>query len=119
MLLESLIRFLFDSVSNLITTKKIADTLNTHGRKTTSPTVESYLSALIDSYILYRVNRFDVKGPDHVKSLEKYYCVDIGLRYHLLGSQSGGSSHILANVIYLELLRRGYAVYVGKTYQRN
>lgn len=115
LLLESLIKFIFDSVGNLISPKKIADTLNAHGRKTSSPTVEKYLSALVDSYILYRVHRFDVKGRDYLKTLEKYYCVDIGLRYLLLGSQAGDSGHILENVIYLELLRRGYTVYVGKT----
>jgi len=115
MLLESIIRFLLDSVGNLISTKKIADTLTTGGRKTSSPTVEKYISALLDCYIFYRVNRFDVKGRDHLKSLEKYYCVDVGLRYLLLGSKVGDTGHILENVIYLELIRRGYTVYVGKT----
>lgn len=115
MLLESIIKYLFHSVGNLISTKKIADTLTTNGRKTTSPTVEKYITALLDSYMFYHVNRFDVKGRDHLKSLEKYYCVDMGLRFLLLGSKAGDTGHILENIIYLELIRRGYTVYVGKT----
>jgi len=115
LMLESIIRFLFDSVGNLISTKKIADTLSAQGRTITPVTVEKYISALLDSFLFFRVPRFDVKGRDLLKTLEKYYCVDIGLRYLLLGSKAGDTGYILENVIYLELLHRYTSVFVGKT----
>ncbi len=113
-MLESIIRFMFDNIGNLCSIKKIADTMTSDGRKITSPTVESYLSALVDSYILYKVRRYDIKGKQYLKTGEKYYVVDIGLRYYLLGTKKVDMGHILENIIYLELLRRGYEIYIGK-----
>ena len=84
------------------------------GRKIDVRTVERYLSAFIDSYILYQAKRYDVKGKQHLKTLEKYYVADIGLRYMLLGRKHADAGHILENVVYLELIRRGYDVCVGK-----
>jgi hypothetical protein len=114
MMLESVIRFVFDNVGNLLSTKKIADTMTSDGRKISTHTVESYLSALLDSYIIYRAKRYDVKGKQHLKTNDKYYATDIGLRRLLLGGKSDDTGFILENIIYLELLRRGYSVYVGK-----
>ena len=114
MMLESLLRFVFDSIGSRLSTKKIADTLTSMGRKIDVRTVERYLSAFIDSYILYQAKRYDVKGKQHLKTLEKYYVADIGLRYMLLGRKHADAGHILENVVYLELIRRGYDVYVGK-----
>jgi predicted AAA+ superfamily ATPase len=68
----------------------------------------------LDSYILYRVGRYDIKGKQYLKTNEKYYLVDIGFRYFLLGNANADIGHILENVIYLELVRRGYKVYIGK-----
>lgn len=113
-MLESIIRFMFDNVGNLCSIKKIADTMTSDGRKITSPTVENYLSALVDSYILYKVRRYDIKGKQYLKTGEKYYVVDIGLRYYLLGTKKVDMGHILENIIYLELLRHGYEIYIGK-----
>ena len=113
-MLESIIRFMFHNIGNLCSIKKIADTMTSDGRKITSPTVESYLSALVDSYILYKVRRYDIKGKQYLKTGEKYYVVDIGLRYYLLGTKKVDMGHILENIIYLELLRRGYEIYIGK-----
>lgn len=112
-LLESVVRFLFDNVGNIVSSKKIADSLTSYGRKTTSATVENYIHALEESFILYRAGRYDVKGKQHLKSLEKYYLVDQGLRGLLSGS-SRDIGHVLENIVYLELLRRGYQVSVGK-----
>ena len=94
--------------------KKIADTLTSEGRKTDVRAVERYLDALVESYIIYPAQRYNVKGKQYLKTLGKYYVVDIGMRFMLLGNRNTDAGHILENVIYLELLRRGYDVYVGK-----
>jgi len=114
MMLESVIRFIFDNIGSLLSTKKIADTMTSYGRKISTHTVESYISALLDSYIIYRAKRYDVKGKQYLKTNDKYYICDIGLRSYLLGNKGGDTGHVLENIVYLELLRRGYDVYVGK-----
>ena len=114
MMLESMMRFVLSSIGSRLSTKKIADTLTSMGRKIDVRTVERYLSACVDSFILYRAKRFDVKGKQHLKTLEKYYVADMGLRYMLLGRRQLDAGHVLENVVYLELVRRGYDVYVGK-----
>lgn len=115
MMLESVIRFLADNIGNQLSTKKISDTMTSNGRSINVRTVESYLSAFMDSYIIYQAKRFDIKGKQYLKTLEKYYLVDIGLRNAMLGNKSNADvGHILENVIYLELIRRGYEVYIGK-----
>lgn len=113
-LLESVIKFLFDNVGNIVSSKKIADSLTSYGRKTTSVTIDSYLDALISAFVLYKAGRYDVKGKQHLKSLEKYYLVDLGLRRMLLGDKADDIGHILENIVYLELLRRGYTISIGK-----
>ena len=114
MMLRSLLRFIFDHIGNPLSSKKIADTMTSDGRKIDTKTVEKYLSALTESYIIYQAKRYNIKGKQHLKTLEKYYVVDIGLRFMLIGSQQADMGRILENVVYLELLRRGYEVYVGK-----
>ena len=114
MMLESVIRFVYDNIGSQLSTKKIADTMTSEGRKIDVKTVEKYLKALMESFVAYKAYRYNVKGRQHLKTLEKYYAVDIGLRYYLLGTRSVDAGHILENIVYLELLRRGYEVYVGK-----
>ena len=113
-MLESVIRFIFDSIGSPVSAKKIADTMVSSGRKTDSKTIEKYISALQDCFIVYEAKRYDVKGKQYLKLLEKYYAVDIGLRFLLLGQKANDVGHILENIVYLELVRRGYDVYVGK-----
>lgn len=113
-MLESVVRFIFDSIGSPVSTKKIADTMVSSGRRIGSKTIEKYISALQDCYIVYDAKRYDVKGKQYLKLLEKYYAVDIGLRYLLLGQKANDTVHILENVVYLELIRRGCKVYVGK-----
>lgn len=113
-LLESIVRFLFDNIGNIVSSKKISDTLNSHGRKTTPVTVENYLHCLEDAYLIYKVNRYDIKGKGYLKTLEKYYLSDIGFRNAILGYRDTDYGHVLENIIYLELRRRGYRVSVGK-----
>lgn len=114
MTLQSIVRFLADNIGNLSVIKRISDTLTSLGRKTTSHTVESYVSALLDSYIFYSVQRYDAKGKQLLKTGIKVYLADIGLRRVICGSKGGDMGHILENVVFLELLRRGGEVYVGK-----
>jgi predicted AAA+ superfamily ATPase len=114
MMLESVLRFIFDNIGNQLSTKKIADTMTSNGRKIDVKTVEKYLKALMESYIVYQAKRYNVKGKQHLKTLEKYYTVDIGLRYLLLGTSSSDVGHILENIVFLELLRRGNEVFIGK-----
>ena len=114
MILEDVIRFMFKNLGNLSSIKSISDTMTSDGRKISTHTVENYLSALINSYVLYIVGRYDVRGKQYLKSRDKYYVADIGLRYFLLGSRDVDYGQVLENVVYLELLRRGYEIYVGK-----
>lgn len=115
MLLESVLRFVFDSIGSPISTKKISDTLTSKGMPTSNHTVENYITAFIDSFLIYKAERFDVKGKNLLVRDYKYYVVDQGLRSYLLGKKaSSDMGHILENIVYLELLRRGYKVYVGK-----
>ena len=112
--LKSVTQFLFDNIGSELSSKKIADTLTSHGRKSDSKTIEKYVTSLEESFIVYRANRYNIKGKEYLKSLEKYYVADIGLRNFMLGKKSMDVGHILENIIYLELIRRGYSVYVGK-----
>ncbi len=112
--LDSMVKFMFDNIGNICSSTKIANTMISAGKKISVPTVENYLSALVDAFILYKVERYDIKGKQYLSSGAKYYVSDIGLRYYLLGSKKADEGHILENIVYLELLRRGYEVYIGK-----
>lgn len=113
-MLKSILKFIFDNIGNPLSSKKIADTMTSSGRRIDTRTVEKYLDALTESYIIYQAKRYNIKGKQYLKTLEKYYVVDIGLRLMLLGSKQIDAGRILENIVYLELLRRGYDVYVGK-----
>ena len=114
MMLESVIRFTADNIGNILSTKRIADLMTADGRKIDQKTVEKYLSTLCESFFLYEVKRYNIKGKQLLKTLGKYYLVDIGLRRMLLGSRSFDAGRILENIVYLELLRRQKKVYIGK-----
>ncbi len=113
-LLENILKFIAANIGNITSTKKIADYLTSSGRKTTSDTIDNYLKMLESAYIIYKANRYDLKGKMYLKTLEKYYIVDIGIRNKLIGLRDTDYGHILENIIYLELLRRGYDVAIGK-----
>ena len=113
MILESVVKFLFDNIGQLVSTNKISNTLNSFNRKNSVNTIENYISNLLDSYIIYKVSRYDIKGKDYLKTGDKYYICDLGLRYYLLGEVRDSGS-ILENIVFLELKRRGYEIYVGK-----
>lgn len=114
-LLENIIKFIFDSIGSVISTKKISDTLTSKGISISNHTVENYIRSFIESYLIYKAERFDVKGKKLLSRDYKYYVVDTGLRSYLLGKKADSDmGHILENIVYLELIRRGYRVYVGK-----
>jgi len=112
--LESVIKFMADNISKETSINNIANTMTSNGRKIDNKTVESYIEAFCDSFVLYKANRYDVKGKEFLKTQNKYYLVDLGLRYLLLGDKKTDSGKMLENVVYLELLRRGYNVHIGK-----
>ncbi|MDR1428955.1 MAG: ATP-binding protein [Spirochaetaceae bacterium] len=112
-LMEKIIRFLADNIGYFVSAKKTADYLTSTGRKTTSDTVDAYFKFLENAYLFYRVRRNDLKGKGLLKTNDKFYIADPGLRNLLSGRQSDYGS-VLENVVFLELMRRGYGVTVGK-----
>ena len=112
--LTSVIRFMADNIGSETSINNISKTMTADGRKIDTHTLESYLDAFCDSFVLYKAERYNVKGKTILKTLNKYYLVDMGLRYLLLGDKKTDTGHMLENIVYLELLRRGYKVYVGK-----
>lgn len=113
-MIRTIAKFIFDNIGNCLSIKKIADTLTSDGRSISAHTVESYLDSLVESYVFDRVSRFDIKGKQYLQSGEKYYATDVTMRYALLGRRNIDVGHVLENIVYLELLRRGYKVYIGK-----
>ena len=113
-MLKDVIKFMFDNIGNLCSSTSIANIMTSNGRKISVPTVEKYLEALVEAFVLYKVSRYDIKGKNYLITGSKYYLADVGLRYYLLGSKQVDDGHILENIVYLELLRRGYEVYIGK-----
>ena len=112
--LKSIATFALDNIGNIMSSNNIAKTMSSDGRNINVRTVEKYLDGFIESFFLYRATRYDIKGKQYLKTGEKYYVSDLGLRYFILGRKLGDRGHILENVVYLELLRRGYDVYVGR-----
>ena len=122
LLLRKIILFLADNIGNNTSATSIGNTLVNegllkNGNRNTRPavqTIQAYIEALTEAYVFYEIKRFDIKGKEYLRTLGKYYIVDIGLRNYLLGYRDNDSGHILENIIYFELLRRGYDVAVGK-----
>lgn len=112
--LESILKTIASSIGSPISTKKISDTLISAGRKISANTVDAYLRALTDSYILYNATRYDIKGRQYLKTLGKYYFVDTGIRNMILSQSARDLGHLLENIVYLELLRRKNKVNIGK-----
>ena len=113
-MLKSVTEFLFSSIGSAMSVKKIADTMTSKGRSISVHTVDSYLESLTESFIFNKVSRYDIKGKQYLETNEKYYATDVTMRYALLGRKNLDVGHILENVVYLELIRRGYKVYIGK-----
>ncbi len=113
--LEKVTKYLYDNIGNRTSINSISDNLAGLEKNNSYNTISLYVQSLIDSFMIYKANRYDIKGKEFLKTQEKYYAVDIGLRYYMLGQSAGKDmGHILENIVYLELLRRGYEVYIGK-----
>lgn len=113
-MLRSVANFAMDNIGNLMSSNNIANTMISDGRDINVRTVERYLEGFTESFFLYKASRYDIKGKQYLKTVEKYYVSDLGFRYFMLGRKIGDYGHILENVVYLELIRRGYDVYIGK-----
>ncbi|NLI41378.1 MAG: ATP-binding protein [Caldisericales bacterium] len=113
-LLERILQYLMDNIGNIFSAKSIVDFLKNQGRKHSIETIYSYLQALQDALIFYKVRRYDLRGKRWLETQEKYYMNDLGLQYGMLGFNDQAIPGMLENVIFLELLRRGYSVSVGK-----
>lgn len=112
--LERIVKFAFDNVGRTFSAASISKYLKSENRSIDNETVYNYLSKLENAYILYRCGRFDIQGKEILKTQEKFYLADTALRYSVLGYSPDSVAAMLENVVYLELLRRGYKVYVGK-----
>ena len=113
-ILESITKYLFANVGSLLSPRKIANTMTSAGIKVDPKTVERYLQGLQDSLLIYQANRYNIKGKELLKINSKYYIADVALRYLLTGNKGTDTGHMLENIVYLELIRRGYKVYVGE-----
>lgn len=116
LLLESVLKYIIENIGSTISTKKIVDTLISLNRKTTNPTIENYIKSYIDSFLIIKIDRFDVFKKNTLSTGYKYYTVDTGLNNYLSKKKLDvDMGHTLENIVLLELLRRGYKVYVGKS----
>ena len=113
-LLEKILKFLMSNIGSSMSSKKIADFLTSQGNKITHNTVLNYLQMLENAYIIYKAPRYDIKGKEILKTLEKYYIVDTGIRNIILGFRDSDFGHIIENIVYFELIRRGYDVTIGR-----
>jgi hypothetical protein len=113
-LLERITRYVFDNIGNIFSAKSIADYLKSQRLRVGIDTVQSYVGYLTDALLLHKVQRYDIKGKRQLEIYEKYYLSDIGVRHALLGYREADIAGILENVVFIELKRRGYQVYVGK-----
>lgn len=113
---QEVVNFLIDSIGSSVSAGNISKILTANKKKIDNKTVSKYINTLVEAYLFYKVNRYDIKGKQHLATQEKYYLVDLGFRNALLGKElASDAGHLLENVIYLELKRRNYQVWIGKT----
>ena len=116
--MDNILSFLLDNISNLTTTNKVSSRLNADGVSIDHKTVGNYISYLCSGYVFHKIKRYDIKGSLYLQTNEKYYCIDQSFRLAKLGTRYFDFGRIYENIIAIELLRRGYEVYVGKLYQK-
>ena len=113
-LLERIVFYLMDNIGNTFSAKTISDFLKSQGRKLSTETVYNYLKALENAFLIHKAARFDIKGKRILETQEKYYLADIGLRHAVMGYRDNDIAGVLENVVFMELLRRGFSVKIGK-----
>lgn len=111
-------QYLMDNISNISSSRNISNALANDGAETNHMTVGNYLNYLCNSFVFYEAKRYDVKGKTYLQSLSKYYLADTGIRFAELGKRNMDWGRMLENIVFIELLRRGYEVYVGKLYNK-
>lgn len=116
--LKKVSEYLMDNVSNISSSRNISNTLVAAGTETNYKTIGSYVEHLCHAFVFYEARRYDVRGKTYLQSLGKYYLADTGIRFAVLGKRNMDWGRMLENIVYIELLRRGYEVYVGKLYQK-